>query len=291
MTHTAYAIEAPAIGLVTKSGLSPLPWDTVIGTVNYVVKSDVKPVVYVAPPGTGDAKRTSTYAPTSVPIRDARSLSDAISLEYHGFELRHHHTSVSDLYDEEQVGRLYYPEMEHLVMQATGASKVLVFDHTIRTTQDPDDKNHRMPVRVVHNDYTETSAPKRARDLLGDEAEALLERRRLAVVNVWRPIKGPVTQMPLALVNAQSVARADLVATELKYTDRSGEIYEVAANAGHQWFYFPQMERDEVLLIKGYDSMEDGRARFTPHTAFDDPTSPPHARARESIEVRALAFF
>ena len=260
-----------------------------MGAVSYVVKTDVKPVIYVSPLGAGESKRTSTYAATPVRIRDARPLSDAMSLEYHGFELHHHPTSISDFYDEEQVGRLYYPEMEHLVMQATGASKVLVFDHTIRTTQNPDDKHYRTPVRVVHNDYTERSAPTRARDLLGDEAEVLLERRRFAVVNVWRPIRGPVTQMPLALVNAQSVTRADLVATELKYTDRSGEIYEVTANAGHQWFYFPLMERDEVLLIKGYDSMEDGRARFTPHTAFEDPTSPPHAR--ESIEVRTLAFF
>jgi hypothetical protein len=51
------------------------------------------------------------------------------------------------------------------------------------------------------------------------------------------------------------------------------------------------MRRDEALVFKVYDSSKDGRARWSAHTAFDDPTAPPHARPRESIEIRTLAFF
>ena len=147
-------------------------------------------------------------------------------------------------------------------------------------------KAERAPVRMTHNDYTENSGPQRVRDLFdADEAEALLAHR-FAEYNVWRPISGPVQRSPLGLIDAQSLAPADLV-----YQDRTGEIYHVAYNPDHLWFYFPAMKTDEVVLIKGYDSATDGRARFTPHTAFDDPTTPENAPPRESIEVRALAFF
>ena len=134
-------------------------------------------------------------------------------------------------------------------------------------------------------------ARERIRDLFdADEAEALLAHR-VAQINVWRPISGPVRTAPLAVCDAQSLGPGDLVATDLVYSDRVGEIYGAAYGAHQRWYYFPNMERDEVLLIKGYDSADDGRARFTLHTAFDDPTSPPDAPARESIEVRTLAFF
>jgi hypothetical protein len=110
-------------------------------------------------------------------------------------------------------------------------------------------------------------------------------------INVWRPIRGPVQSSPLAVCDARSMTLQDFVAMDLRYRDRTGEVYSVAFNPNHRWFYFPYMERNEVLFLKGYDSAEDGRARFTAHTAFEDPTSPPDAPARESIEARALVFF
>jgi hypothetical protein len=129
------------------------------------------------------------------------------------------------------------------------------------------------------------------RDLLpAGEAEALL-RGRFSVINVWRPIRGPVLDSPLALCDATSMAPEDFVATDLKYPNRTGEIYSVTFNPRHRWFYFPRMAVDEVVLIKCYDSAGDGRARFTAHGAFDDPTTPPDAAPRESIEARTLAFF
>jgi hypothetical protein len=128
------------------------------------------------------------------------------------------------------------------------------------------------------------------RDLLPDEA-ASLPRRRFAIVNVWRPIAGPLLDAPLALCDARTIDPGDFVATDLKYPDRTGEIYSVTFSPQQRWYYFPRMRRDEVVLIKCYDSAQDGRARFTAHGAFDDPTMPAGAPPRESIEARTLAFF
>ena len=101
-----------------------------------------------------------------------------------------------------------------------------------------------------------------------------------------RPIRGPVQGTPLAVCDSRSIAQKDLVPTDLKH-----EVYMVTFNPKHRWFYFPDMEANEVLLIKGFDSMEDGRARFTAHAAFEDPTAPSPAPGRESIEARALVFY
>ena len=170
---------------------------------------------------------------------------------------------------------------------------MVVFDHT-RRAESPatrEAKGIREPARVIHNDYTDRSAPQRVRDLIpAEEAAALLERR-FAIVNVWRPIQGPVQTAPLALCDARSVGSRDLIASERRSKDRVGEILQVAFNPAHRWFYFSRMRKDEVLLIKTYDSDQSGRARFAIHTAFDDPTAPADAPPRESIESRAFAFF
>ncbi|MEO1275677.1 MAG: CmcJ/NvfI family oxidoreductase, partial [Pseudomonadota bacterium] len=112
---------------------------------------------------------------------------------------------------------------------------------------------------------------------------------RLVQVNVWRPITGPVQRAPLALADASTIEPQDLVATDQVFPDRVGEIYHVAHSPAQRWYWAPEMTRDEVLLIKGWDSLEDGRARFTPHTAFEIPGQDPAAPARESIEIRTYA--
>ena len=290
--YTEYRNRNPILPVLRQNRMfsEEAPGTYVTGVVNYQMPSDRKPAVYVSPPGTGEHRRTSSYKAVSVPIYDGRVIAADLSLDRQGFALRRHNSAVTDFYDDEQVLERYYPEMEQMVKQATGASRVVVFDHTTRVDGGANTGNNRAPVRIVHNDYTANSAPRRVHDLLPDEANDLL-RRRFAVINVWRPIQGPVRKAPLAVIDAQSVAGDDLVATDLVYQDRTGEIYEVSANEAHRWFYFPLMEHDEVLLIKGYDSLADGRARFTPHTAFDDPSSAAGAPARESIEIRTLVFF
>jgi hypothetical protein len=168
---------------------------------------------------------------------------------------------------------------------------VLVFDHNLRCREraKQGERGIQEPVKVVHNDYTVRSGPQRVRDLLPDESDALL-KNRFAVINVWRPIRGPVLDTPLAVCDAQTIARDDFVIHDLIYRDRQGEVYSVAYNPAHRWYFFPKMQPDEVMLIKCYDS-DERRARFTAHCAFEDPNCPPGAPTRESIEVRTLAFF
>jgi hypothetical protein len=266
---------------------------TVQAPLHYLANLDIKPVSHNPPPGEGGPYRDGNYHDYTVAISDARAAAHDFSIDREGFELVRHETEVRDFYDDDEVRAVYDLEVEHLLKQATGASRVVVFDHTRRATGGSDEGGSadRAPVRLVHNDYTETSGPQRVRDLLGDgEADELL-KHRFAEINVWRPIHGPVQSLPLALADSSSIAPGDLVAVDLVYEDRTGEIYHGLYNPDHRWYYFPQMATDEAILIKCFDSALDGRARFNLHTAFDDPTTPDGAPARESIETRALVFF
>ena len=223
-----------------------------------------------------------------VAIRNGRLIAKELTLDAQGFVLLRHQTAVANFYDEQEVRAVYYPEVEWLLKGATGAIKVVVFAHDVRSIPKArkGEKGVREPVAAVHNDYTIKSGPEHVRELLeSDEAEARL-KNRFVEINVWRPIRGPVQSTPLAVCDSRSIAREDLVPTDLKH-----EIYMVKFSPKHRWFYFPEMETNEVLLIKGFDSMEDGRARFTAHAAFEDPTAPSFAPARESIEARALVFY
>jgi len=245
---------------------------------------------YTPPPGTPQTTRRNS--PQTVTIRNARPIRSQLSLDTQGFVLTYQNSKVKNFYDEHEVREVYYPEVEQLLKEATGAVKVVIFDHVVRCTPKARQGEHgvREPARIVHNDYSFKSAPRRVRDHLPAEAEELLQHR-FAEINVWRPIRGPIEESPLALCDARSIAPQDVVASDLVYPNRVGETYAFTYNPSHSWYYFPQLEPSEVILLKCYDSKDDGRARFTAHTAFADPTSPPEAAPRESIEVRALIFF
>jgi len=270
-----------------------LDLDHVEAPLNYLAADSEKPFVYTAAPPPGMPQRSGRFEPKVVTIRDGRRLQRRLSLDKEGFALARQPTAVRDFYDDAEVRRVYYPEIERYVRTLLSAEKVVIFDHTVRNTAPEQQAARRVrePAASVHNDYTDKSAPQRVRDLLDpEEAEARL-RRRYVELNVWRPIDGPVEAWPLAVCDAASVDRRDLVASERRYPDRVGEIYAVTYSPRHRWFYFPRMERDEVLLIKCFDSATDGRARLAVHTAFEDPTTPADAPPRESIEMRMFAFF
>jgi hypothetical protein len=260
---------------------------------NYIVESGEKPVYYAFEPPPGVPRQTGQFAPQFVAIQNGRALAQELSLDKQGFELVNHESVVRDFYDREEVQRVYYPEVERLLRNATGVSKVVIFDHQVRCLPmaQRGERGAREYGKVVHNDYTAKSGPRRVRDHLPPaEAEEALNHR-FAEVNVWRPIRGPIESSPLAVCDASSIASEDFVPSDLIYPDKIGETYRFKHNPNHRWFYFPNMEQNEAILLKCYDSKEDGRARFTAHTAFEDPTSAPDAAARESIEVRALIFW
>jgi len=259
---------------------------------NYLADLSIKPVTYNPPHGTGLPRRVGNYRDFTVRVHDGRPIAGDLSLDRQAFRLVSHDTAVADFYDEREVKTTYYGEVEALLRAQTGAAKVVIFDHTVRTADRAVERGLRTPVRSVHCDYTEKSGPRRVRDLLPpDEADARLGKR-VAEYNVWRNIAHePVEMTPLGFVDSESLAPRDLAVCDLVYADRTGEIYQGVYNADHRWYYFPQMTRNEAVVIKCYDSMRDGRARFSLHSAFDDPTSPPNPRPRQSIEVRAFAFF
>lgn len=262
----------------------------------YLIPMPEKPVNYIYEPPSGIPRHNGKYEAYKLPIRNARLIKRNFSLDQEGFTFVNQHSAVSNFYDDDEVRRVYYPEAEQLLLNACGAKKVIVFDHNVRNAEraQQNQNNAKEPVLRVHNDFTAKSGYTRARSVLEalkiEDAEALLQHR-FSIVNLWRPIAEPVQEHPLAICNAQSMAKTDLVASDLVYRDRVGETYHITYNPTHEWFYFPQMQKHEVVLIKCFDSSKNISARFTAHTAFEDPTSLPDAPPRESIELRTLVFY
>lgn len=259
----------------------------------FIKRQDTKPVFHSTALTGGEAKIFFEVEDHTVEVVDMRSISDTLSMDKEGFELLRHQTRVDDLYDDAAVQSDYHAEVEAILRKRFEASRVAIFDVTRRADSITGARNSdglRGPATRVHVDYTVASGPQRAMDVLGEEAyeRLIASGARILQVNVWRPIKGPVRRSPLALADASSIATDELVATDQVFADRVGEIYQVAHGADQRWYYASEMERDEILLIKGWDSSDDGRARFTPHGAFDLPEIAADAPPRESIEVRAF---
>jgi hypothetical protein len=232
--------------------------------------------------------------PRRVTIRDARPLAAAgeLSLDKSGFERIAHASALTDFSDDAAICSIYYSESEQVLLKATGAEKVVVFDHTLRDSLSGSraTASLREPVRRVHNDQTFVSGPRRVRDHLPANEAAQRLKRRFAIINLWRPFD-VVEQLPLALCDARSIAASNLVPSDLVYKDKVGETFSFTHNPAHRWYYFPKLRPDEALLLKIYDSRDDGTARLTAHTAFEDPTTPEGAAPRRSIELRALVFW
>jgi hypothetical protein len=263
----------------------------VVAPINFTMPMAEKPYSYNYEPPPGVPARNTREETHEVKILDGRAAGDRLSLDRQGFVLQRHPTAAKDLYDEAEIAQVYYPECERLIKEATGAKRVVAFDHIVRNAARSAKGNQiKQPAGRVHNDYTAWSAPQRVRDLMGAEAEELL-KHRFAEINVWRPISGPLLRSPLALCDAQTLSEENLVGSDLRYPDRTGETYAVTYNPAQQWYYFPKMQADEVVLIRCFDSARSGAARFSAHGAFDDPQTPDNAPPRESIEVRALVFF
>jgi hypothetical protein len=271
--------------------IESLPFVT--AELNYLAPTPGKPRTYAFDPPPGEPKSTALPEPHQVPIFDGRPIAGSISLDREGFAIVRHPTSVENFYDDKEIKKVYYPAVESFLRATLKADRVFIFDHTVRKrvegSPDVRDGSPRQPATRVHVDQTDLSGRNRVREHLPDEADELL-KGRVQVINLWRPIRGPLLDAPLAMCDAQSLSAGDLVASDLIYSGRHGETYSVKFSPGHRWFYFPKMTADEALLLKCYDSANDGNARFAPHTAFIDPTTPTDAPQRESIELRTLVF-
>lgn len=266
---------------------------TIEAPLTFIVPSLEKPRVIMSADHAQANERTGEFRSLPVAIADARALREPPTLDREGFALVQSATRVADFYDTAAVEQFYYPEIVDLLERATGATAVHVFDHTLRLEDESQRRAHgtRLPVSVVHNDYTERSGPQRVRDLLGpDEAERLLACR-FALVNVWRSFGASAERFPLAAADGRTVSPADLVAVDLVYPDRVGEIYYSAHSQRQRWFYFTRMQRNEAMLLKCFDSVCDGRTRYTAHSGFANPHAPAGTPPRESIEVRTLLSF
>ncbi|KAM5533868.1 hypothetical protein V8D89_009287 [Ganoderma adspersum] len=245
---------------------------------------------------TGERARNWTTVARDAEIENIRGKEHTVSLDTTGFQFFKRAVPHTTFENDEAIEKEYYPQSIDLVKELTGASRVVVFDHTIRRRRPgelEDTPQKRQPVPQVHIDQTKDSSIARVhRHLPAEDVPALLSKR-FQIVNLWRPIHHVALDFPLALCDYRTVDRAnDLVATTLRYPDRDGETFSVKYNPANRWKYVRGMEPDEFVLIKCFDSQDDGKtAVFTPHTAFEDSTTPKDAPLRESIELRLLVFY
>jgi hypothetical protein len=261
---------------------------------------------------------THHYDPRRIPIHDARAARD-LSLDRNGFTLIEHRSAVTDFRDADQVKRIYYPEIERLVMRLTGAEKVLVFGDVLRSDDpakhklivpeggfDPDRvfadsarEGGLVPAMQIHEtannphiDFNEKTVRRMAAGMLGAEADKYA-KKRVALINLWRGIE-TVERKPLAVCDASTVTDDHLVlgliGTRPEDPGDFLEGFNVAYSPGHRWYYYPRMRPDELLVFKLCDS-DRSRPQLTAHTAFDDPSSRPGAPPRRSLEIRTISFF
>ena len=269
--------------------LTHLDAATVVAPVNFVRPGSTKPRIFVDEGGRAGFREDFEREERYVPIRNIRGQEDDFQFARDGLAFLRQHSGVEDFANFADWQSVYDAEVQALLKEHAGVAETVVFDHTLRL--DDTGAAGRKPVRHAHGDYTGQSGPQRLRDLLPPDTADSWERGRFGIINLWRPINGPVETAPLAFVAPGSLAAGDLVPTDLVYPDRTGEIYELAYNPGQDWVYLAGQDVDEVTLFKTYDSADGLDQRIAPHTAFDLSDQNGLSRPRHSIETRALVRF
>jgi len=241
------------------------------------------PYNYIEDPPAGEPKYNYGEHTQEITIHDIRGRESDFDLNVAGFRAISGITSEEkDFVDDNAITSTYYPEVKQLLLdQLPGAHRVFIFDHTIRR---PTGK--RGPVNRAHIDQTARSAADRVRRHLGDEADELL-KGRVRLINVWRPLNGPIVASPLAYADSRTVPDDDVVGVQHRYPTWTGETAGVKYNERGQWHYWSGMTNDERILLQCWDSKDGAR---TPHSAFVDPRTKEDWPGRESIEVRTLVF-
>lgn len=247
-----------------------------------------------------DEKAKDIHEPGDSPheciVHDGWHKASQFTVDKNGFAVNKFHTQFSQWEDEDSTKANFYPQVVSYLKKELGAKEVLVFDHTIRTAANAKKKltqetntTQRSPVMLVHCDYTSESGPLRVKQLLPDRADDLLSRR-VAFINVWKPIRSVVEERPLAMCDVESAPASDFFKLYLRYRDRTGENYVMRHTDNHKWWYFPKMTPEQIILLKTYDS-DTSVAQFVGHSAFEDPNTREDAPMRESVEIRTICFF
>jgi len=267
--------------------------DSVRADIDFLVPSAERPFAYGYEPASDEPPASTVFETRHVRIQDIRT-AKPLSLDANGAALLDAPTAVRNYYDDDELKGRYYPEAAEIIRAALGASRVLVFDHNVRRGTKlalrPDRYDQGRPVHHAHTDYTEVSAARRLEDELGADAR-WLSRSRYVQANLWRPIKAPLRDAPLAICDGRSVTPGRLRPVDLRYPGRRGEIYYLTFDPAQRWYYASDMDTNEAWLFKNFDSAPEGTGWVAPHSAFTDPTQFRAVTPRESIEVRAFAFF
>jgi len=249
------------------------------------------PMLHLAKPSEPDPERTrGKFVPVEVTLSNGRRLARATSLDREGFLFTRHESAVADFYNDAEIRAAYYPEIKMLVKGLTGARRVIVFDHTVRGTKSGPrgSVEVELPSDNMHSDFTPRAALETLQQVVPPGEWEEMQKGRILQLNLWRPIAGPLRTLPLAVCDASSVRPESHVATPLVRPDFASEFTTLAHDPAQRWYYLPDMTRDEVIVFKNYDS-DAAMPPFAFHGAFADPTAPPDALPRESIEVRVVA--
>ncbi|KAH7048239.1 methyltransferase [Macrophomina phaseolina] len=259
---------------------------------------------YRSDPDPGFDVKNFEWLSYPVSVTDARARMSSFTLDDHAFAFRRDPQGgapdVLKVFEDnvdEQVREKYYPHVIRVVKEATGASEAIVFNHTVRR-RDPSlglfegSKGRQQPASTVHCDQSAEGAIRRVQQLAEDKADERL-KGRCAIINVWRPIKGPVKDWPLAMMDGSTLSPSDVHPTDLwkKQYERLGQTVNICQAEGQQWYYLKDHQVDEVTLIKIWDNEENVPAKLCAHCAFEDPSTPPNAPLRESVEARCLVFY
>jgi hypothetical protein len=290
-----------------------MPTRTVDAQINYLTPGSFINRRFVAP---GVEANTGSYKPYPVKVADARTVNTCFSLNGHGFVLAEHKSIIADFLDKEKVNTVYDGEMVETVKHLTGASHVAAMGWMVRTAGELATRHEKTvgythrggiqpPAGEAHVDFTPSYAETLATNLFAQTLPGEKPYRRFIATSLWRGFSPPPQDWPLAVCDGNSVGWDEGTPNSLivvdEIPDREGMLAEIHGedklpsaaifgyNPDHQWWYYSNMHRDEVLLFKFHDS-DETCVRRTPHTAFFD-SSFPGAHIRQSIEYRSVAYF
>jgi hypothetical protein len=272
----------------------------VIGELHYLAPESTVLRRFTAP---GISANTGVYRAYEMPIHNGRSVSDQFTLDRNGFEILGHASAVTDFTDREEVNQIYVGEVADFVRSYTGADQVATLGWTLRRSADPSENASQPQAALVHDDFSVTGARGRAAGAYAAHFPDGPGFRRALITSLWRVFSPPPQDWPLAICDYTSVSPDEGLDNRLYFVDEiPSDLYlempedapgtsgfEFHHNPGHRWWYFPEMDRDEILFFKLNDS-DHSRAWRVPHSAFHDATARATA-PRHSIEFRTIAYF